>query len=112
MYKEDINMFKNLTGHNVVILFDDSPSIVIEPEKTGAASLVTSVRFIKEDGGIPMTKIVIDDIKNLPEEQENVYFIVDNAVKTALLGRSDLVVVEGIERDENGNVKGCRSLSF
>ena len=47
---------------------------------------------------------------DLPEQEENTYFIVSQIVKNAFPERKDLVVPAGIIRDEKGNIIGCKSL--
>ena len=43
----------------------------------------------------------------LPEQQRDVYYIVSRITAEALPGRSDLLMVDGTVRDDDGRIIGC-----
>lgn len=49
---------------------------------------------------------------NLPEQQDDVYYIVSALVKNAFPDRTDLLIPNEIVRDEGNNVIGCRSFAL
>jgi hypothetical protein len=54
---------------------------------------------------------VFGELEGLPEPIEGVFFIVSRIVREAAKDRTDLLVPQGLIRDENGQPIGCESLS-
>lgn len=63
-------------------------------------------------GNIPLSKTSFGEVEGLPEYKEGVYYIVSRMIRDALPDRQDLLVPEGIVRDEIGNIIGCKALAI
>lgn len=101
--------FINMTPHKVVLL-DDSNKVIRIFESEGLIRLkADTVRAGLLDKDIPLSKTVFGEPQGLPDYNGEDYFIVSQLVKTALPNRADLVVPAEVQRDENGNIIGCRS---
>ena len=59
---------------------------------------------------MPLTETSFGDVVDLPAPAPDTLYIVSRLVATAA-NRDDLVVPNGIVRDDNGNIIGCKSLS-
>ena len=105
----------NLTPHDVNIVLESS---VVTITKSGVVARcaqqteqVDVLQYSSANAIIPITKTSYGEIIDLPEQKENVYYIVSRLVMSAASGRTDLLVPNGLVRDDNGNVIGCESLS-
>lgn len=61
---------------------------------------------------VPLTKTEFGETENLPDEKEGIFFIVSRLVMSANPDRSDLLVPNGIVRDEGGVIIGSESLAI
>jgi hypothetical protein len=59
---------------------------------------------------VPTSRTVFGDPQGLPEFVAGTWYIVSQIVKSALPGRTDLLVPAEVVRDASGNIIGCRSL--
>ena len=50
-------------------------------------------------------------VENLPNEEEETWYIVSSIVKAANPHRNDLLVPKEFSRDEKGNITGCNKFS-
>ena len=103
----------NLTPHDVNIVLDGR---VITIERSGKiARCEQQTQKVNElnysNTIIPITQTSYGEVVDLPEPKENVYYIVSRLVMSAVSGRSDLLVPNGLVRDDNGNIIGCESLA-
>jgi len=103
-------MIKNLTPHPVNIC-DGSGAVIatIMPETT-PARLAAKVEAAEMIDGIATSQTVFGEPENLPAQADSVWFIVSQIIKSAQVGRTDLLVPAEVVRDKSGNIIGCRSL--
>ena len=102
----------NLTPHAVNIVLEDGASLNIAPSGVVARCTQSDVIVgsVDVDGiAVPLTKTSFGDVA-LPAPAPDTLFIVSRLVATAA-NRDDLVVPNGIVRDDDGNIIGCKSLS-
>ena len=102
----------NLTPNAVNIVLEDGASLNIAPSGVVARCTQSDVNvgLVCTDGiAIPLTKTSFGDV-SLPAPDPDTLFIVSRLVATAA-NRDDLVVPNGIVRDDDGNIIGCKSLS-
>ena len=103
----------NLTPHDVVVV-TETGNIVIPKSGVVArcAQQTEQVGTIEYAGNtIPITQTSYGDIIDLPNPSSGKYYIVSRLVMSAASGRSDLLVPNGLVRDDNGNIIGCESLA-
>ena len=119
----------NLTPHNITILQRGfAPYVKGESRKVQWDSLVTfppssivlscpsyttdegMVLSPDGDGPIPLTYTVYHRPSNLPPVIPNTIYIVSEVVAKSCLERNDFRIVNGVVRDDNGKILGCRSL--
>jgi len=101
----------NATPHEIHLVLDTGYYIL---QKSGITPRVIQssidVEPLEYNGlSIPMKKTTLGNLEGLPDETENVFYIVSLLVLEAgkKLGRSDLLAPDTI-RDENGNIIGCK----
>jgi len=108
----------NLTPHAVIIV-NEVGSLEIEP--SGTQARVSMMRIlhhtIEVDGvdGVDGVDIKVyistpGKIIDLPEEQEEISYIVSRVVAEAEKERKDLYFPDDTVRDDKGRIIGCRSL--
>jgi len=107
-------MLINMTPHAVNIIAEDG-AVTVPP--SGVVPRVTWDRrgcgtMAVEGIEVPVTAYSGDPHVDppLPDEQEGVLLLVARVVAEAVPGRGDLVVPDGLVRDEAGRVVGCRAL--
>ena len=59
---------------------------------------------------IPTSRTQFGQAEGLPDQQEGIFLIVSQLVKSAFPDRTDLLVPAEMVRDEQGNIIGCQSL--
>ena len=115
--EEVMTRYVNTTPHAITILADggsvtiDSSDVSIRvasettcDEVTFVGPLLVEIRkrqftsVTYSEGGVEMP---------LPPEQEGVLYIVSRITAEALPGRSDLLMVDGTVRDDDGRIIGC-----
>ena len=103
----------NLTPHDVNIVSEDK-IITIEAFKIVARCAQINQRIGEIEtnkGSIPLSRTQFGEVENLPEQDEDVLYIVSRLVKDACPERPDLLVPNEIVRDETGRIVGCESLA-
>ena len=122
----------NLTPHAVTIL-DEEDNVILElpgcdnppraKEKRERKGSVCHAKFaaihteeIWNDANyvtidIPLNKVELSEIENLPDVSLEYYYIVSRIVAEACPERTDLFIPDEIVRDENGRIIGCRALA-
>lgn len=109
----------NLTPHPINILDEEENEVEVFPTfeivkgesiPNGVARLETRTELVGTHCGVPITKTVFGEPKDLPEPEEGTLFIVSQLIKSALPHRTDLVVPAEVVRDDIGRIIGCRSL--
>lgn len=61
--------------------------------------------------GIAVLQIRYGEVENLPEAQDDVYYVVSAMVANARKDRSDLLIPAHMVRDNEGKILGCCALS-
>lgn len=109
----------NLTSHSVNLHTDlGQPGmhsiLVIQPSgDTIRARQSTKIieKILVEDKVVHITSTTYKGTVKLPPEQDDVYYIVSSIVAKQYKGiRNDLVIPNGLVRDNKGVVIGCKSL--
>lgn len=103
----------NLTGHDVTIKTPDG-DIVIPPtgNKVNARYETRHIREIQTPyGKVPITRNFYHISKRLPPEKPGTWYIVSKIVAEVNPLRSDLLIINGLIR-ENHKPIGCRSLAI
>lgn len=103
----------NLTPHPVTFLDSEGKLLCTfdAPKKGGEARCVeivqASTTYISGSLIIPTRKKMFGTVTNLPAEKDGTLYIVSQIVFSAKPERKDLLVPDGVLRDEKGQVKGC-----
>ena len=98
----------NVTPHTVT-LFRKKKKPLVFPRAGAPVRVSSRIERVGHLNGIPLTKLVYDKPEGLPEEQDNVFYIVSTVVKAALPDRRDLLVPAEMVRDSDGKKIGCQS---
>jgi len=101
----------NKTPHEVHIV-DENGQLVRTYERT-ESPIRLSVKIIQDTplmDGTPTSITVFGKPEGLPDFQEGTFYIVSQLVKSSLSNRTDLLVPAEVQRDEAGNIVGCKSL--
>lgn len=108
----------NLTPHAITLISPDGDQLTIPPSGTVARAATTEVEVdtINVGFNIPLVTEVIGAPVDLPDPQPDTRFIVSRVTVQAALdaGRpvDDLLVPSRFVRDADGNIVGCRALSW
>lgn len=118
-----MSLIINKTPHTVYLLNEDNSikfawcpegePIRLSQETKRMGELVHN-KLIDEDEvfiDVPLTFTKFGST-NLPEERDDVYYIVSGLVRNAFPERQDLLIPNEIVRDEEGHILGCRSFSL
>ena len=88
-----------------------TPHVVNIGERTfptnGLVRVATNTVKVGELDGIPLFTTQFGEVENLPEEVEGTFLIVARMVAIAVEGRNDLLVPNGLVRNEQGQVVGA-----
>ncbi len=103
-------MMVNLTPHTVIIIKSDGSILSLEPAPR-AARCAQQEQVIDSIDGIPVSRVQMGAVENLPARQQGVTYIVSHIVLQACPERSDLVKPGELVRNEQGEVIGCKCLS-
>ena len=99
----------NCTPHDVnVLAFGESqtfPKCEVPPRLTQKTERVDVIM------GIVISETSFGEVKDLPKETEGIKLIVSRMVLAACPTRTDLLVPNELIRDENGQIRGCKSLA-
>ena len=105
-----MSTFVNLCPHQVDIIMQDGQVNSIKPSGQVARCAQSNV-VLNEIDGIQITRQVMGEVQNLPDEIPGVLLIVSRIVAQAKPERHDLVVPGPLVRDQNGQPCGCQGLS-
>ncbi len=120
-------MIINMTPHPVNIVTVTGEEILTIPPSGKTIRLETVTTRVMKIDGVEITRTVFgkpevivtkpENIdarvpREMPEQADNVYYIVSQIIKSALPGRADLLVPAEIVRNETGQIVGCRSLGI
>lgn len=102
----------NFTPHPIHVL-DGENNLVRTIKSSGLIRLKAStVDAELEVDGVKITTTKFGEPEGLPDFKSDVFYIVSQLVKSALPNRPDLLVPAEVQRDEKGNIIGCRSLGI
>ena len=116
METRKIKKLINLTFKPIRILDNDKNVICTidpAPEEERATISVTrkrSVPFELDGIVIPSFDYEYGEVKNIPEEEEGVVYIVSSLVAQRVPERMDVFIPNESVRDEKGRIIGCKSL--
>lgn len=101
----------NLCPHDVAIIDRDTEEVIVRfaPEPF-TARVIFKTEVIMEVNGVPVVKSTTGAIRNLPEPEEDTYYIVSSFVAEQAVGRMDLLVPNRIIYSERGQKVGCEQL--
>lgn len=102
----------NLTPHPFVLVDENNNTILELPpcdNPPRASEEREQIDIINDN--IPVNTLVLGDVKNLPEPEENVSYIISRIVAEACPDRIDLYIPDETVRDEEGRIIGCRALA-
>lgn len=111
MYGQIPTRIINLTPHKVVIVGEDNFPIIEYPSQ-GIARVSQLTEPVGTINNVPLFRVSLGDVENLPEPQENTFYIVSRMVAEALPHRKDLLIPTELVRDQEGRVIGCRGFSY
>ena len=104
-----MKMLKNLTPHEVKIITGEG-TIVVKP--SGVVACCNEHEELAKDlAGIPVIRLVLGEVVDLPPEEEGVTLIVSHIVLQACPKRKDLVKPGKPVRNAAGEIIGCLGLS-
>lgn len=105
----------NLTPHAVNIVNDDNSIATTIPASGNVARCSQTIDIV---GALTLGSVVIPisassygEVVDLPDPQDNTYYIVSRLVMSACPTRQDLLVPNDLVRNDAGQVIGCRSLA-
>lgn len=103
----------NLTPHDITVISQGKsivfPKFPVSARVSSKTEILT--HFDTSEMRVPLTQVVFGELEGLPEPIEGIFFIVSRIVREAAKDRTDLLVPQGLIRDENGQPIGCESLS-
>ena len=95
----------NLTPHTVNLIDGDGKTFTILP-----SGIIPRLTEEKESlgtiNGFPVVKKSFGEVENLPEPKEGTIYIV-SALVAGAVNRDDLVVPDGLVRNDKGQIIGC-----
>lgn len=101
---------KNATPHSINVFVDGKEVMTLEP--SGTIPRVEQEEVVIETiNGVPITRQKFSEPYGLPEEQENVFWVVSRLTAEAAKDRKDLLVPGPMVRGEEGKPVGCNGLS-
>ena len=105
-----ITKLVNLTPHNINVKGN-----IISTSGTIARVKVIQEEvpaIIVEGNLLPIFECKYGEVENLPEPQEGVMYIVSAMVRSACLGRTDILSPCNFLRDKEGKIIGCGGLEI
>ena len=101
----------NLTPHAITFVDPDTsaPILVVEPSGL-VARVSTRTERVGTVAGIPLTQTVFGEVKDLPNPEEGVVYIVSSLVAQRFKDRDDVFIPNESVRDDKGRIIGCKSL--
>lgn len=100
----------NLTPHPINVIQNGKPVLTIPT--SGTIARCTQKDTLQGDlNGIPLYTTTFGNVSGIPEEQEDVFYVVSLLVAQAVQNRKDLLITVKAVRDEQGRIIGCGGLS-
>lgn len=117
MTPHSINLV-TITGHSALTTIEPSGQTLRVPrpkdEMVSELTVGTATVTVNRKVFAGLSAVVVDAEGNetaLPEPVEGTYYIVSRIACEAMPERSDLLMVDGTVRDENGRIIGCTGFS-
>lgn len=101
----------NLTPHAINVLKEDGSPKMSIPASGTVARAVQMRHSMGEINGIPVNKSEYGDPVNLPAAEEGTVYIVSVLTAQSAPDRDDLLVVDDLVRNEDGQIIGCRAFA-
>jgi hypothetical protein len=102
----------NLTPHAVTLFTKSDLSSKREFQSSGkVARCKQTNESVGQINDINLTKTVFGEIEDLPDPQENTFYIVSRIVREAAKERNDLLVPNEIVRNDDNQIIGCLSFA-
>jgi len=109
-------VIKNYTPHTLTILLEDGRTVSIPSSGTARVEMSPPVLLYTVDcDGTPVPVLrteVAGKVFGLPEREPGVFLVVSLLTVRAAPTRDDLLIPNGVVRDRQGRVIGCRSLAI
>lgn len=107
----DVNIMEEIEGMEGSVKAHKKVRVYESDGKPIRLTMETVPYDIFPDGTL-LTHTTFGEVDGLPEEEEGVFYIVSQMVKSALSDRGDLLVPAEIVRDGRGVIIGCKSLGI
>jgi hypothetical protein len=108
-------VFVNLTPHDITIFGDDDTEVTTIPTSGVVARIAESAEGTEPIDGVATTQVVLGQIQGLPESEDGTVYVVSMPLLMGMRAmgdqRLDVRYPYGQVRDEQGRIKGCRSLA-
>lgn len=104
----------NLTPHPINFLGADNRVILTVPSSgvARAAQRRETIGWVELDGmTLSVTRSKFGAVEGLPDEQDDVIYVVSALTAQAVPKREDVFIVDDSVRDENGRIIGVRGLA-
>lgn len=105
---------RNFTPHPIILLSDGGEEIARFPSEGIARCTARQI----PDGtvtiagkSVPIVRTDFGEVTGLPVPEADTLLIVSRVVLSAVSDRNDLIVPDGIVRDDSGRIIGCTSFS-
>lgn len=102
----------NLTPHDINVVKSEDDIITFPRSGTIARVAQSSTPVDMPSANVPFTRSSFGNVTDLPAPAHDTYYIVSRMVADAVKDRTDLVVPNGLVRDDGGNIIGCQSLDL
>lgn len=100
----------NLTPHEIKVLDAGNNLLHVIPS-AGLARCQVTRQQVGNVNGIPVNRTVFGEVEGLPEQQDDIIYVVSAIVAQAVKNRDDVVIPDDAVRDEQGRIIGCRSFA-
>lgn len=101
---------KNLTPHSVTLVKPDGHRLHLDPDGPPARMTELVKPTGREVLGLPINQVSYGEVYDLPDQEDGVWLLVSNIVRTCLPERKDLLGIGETMRDKSGNVLAAINL--
>ena len=111
----------NCTPHPVHLMNEENEVVATFPKCEIAPRLLENSEIIEtlelqsphfvDIIQVPISKTSFGDVENLPAKSEGILLIVSRMILEACESRNDLIVPDGIVRNDKGHIIGCKSFA-
>lgn len=109
-YYPQLVQLVNLTPHPVTFVTKNGETILELPGCPNPPRASETREAQGEVNGVPVNKVAMGQVQDLPEARPGVGYIVSRIVAEAAR-RNDLYIPDQTVRDEQGRIIGCRALA-